>query len=153
MTFEEYLGILNQTASEESARLFINSINQDLELNETRTSQVIEKQLHRLIYVNDDKYSGCIENISRQVGNLAYIDPFPNQKVKFIAEMDDRTTKMCMSLNDQIFNTKDKNIFYRYSDEAKTKIRYEIDGLELGINMPPIMDHFHWCRSILTYQV
>lgn len=151
--FDEYLGILNQTASEEAARLFINYIYQEMDLESFGTTKMIEKQLNRLISVNENKRSGVIENISRQVGNLAYVDPFPNQKVKFVAEMDDRTTKMCMSMNDFIFNTKDRNVFYRYSDAAKTKIRYDINGLLLGINLPPIDDHFHYCRSILTYQI
>ena len=151
--FEQYLEVLCQTDSEEMSKLFINSINQELVLTISRCHVLIEKQLNRLISINEEKHSGVIENITRQVGNLAYIEPFPNQKVRFVAEMDDRTTKMCMSMNDYVFNTKDRNIFYRYSDEAKTKVKYDIEGLQLGINLPPIMDHFHYCRSILTYQV
>lgn len=151
--FDKYLGVLNQTASEESSRLFIDYINSDLILDDSGLSKLIEKQKNRLISINGEKYSGVLENISRQVGNRAYFEPFPNQLVKFVAEVDDKTTKMCLSMNDFIFNTKDRNVFYRYSAATNTKVKYEIDGLVEGINLPPIMDHFHWCRSTLTYQV
>ncbi|MBQ1567075.1 MAG: hypothetical protein IIZ80_04195 [Erysipelotrichaceae bacterium] len=150
--FESYIEILNQTASEEASRIFINTINQDLILEESMLSKMIDKQLHRFISVKDGRYSGLLENTSRQIGNMAYTQPFPNHKVRFVAEMDDRTTKMCMSMNDYIFNTKDRNVFYRYSDAAKSKVKYDIQGLQLGVNLPPIMDHFHYCRSIVSYQ-
>lgn len=153
VTFYEYLNILNQTASEEASRILINTIQQELILEDSMLDKMIKKQLHRVISVKNNRFSGLLENTSRQVGNLAYVDPFPNQKVRFIAEMDDRTTKMCMSMNDYIFNTKDRNVFYRYSDAEKTKVKYDIYGLQLGVNLPPIMDHFHYCRSILSYQV
>lgn len=151
--FYNYLEILNQTSSEEASKIFINLIQQELVLDDSGISRMIEKQLNRLISIKKNRFSGLLENTSRQIGNMAYIMPFPNQKVRFIAEMDDRTTKMCMSMNDYIFNTKDRNVFYRYSDAAKSKIKYDIQGLQLGINLPPIMDHFHYCRSVLSYQV
>lgn len=151
--FEDYILILCQTSSEETSRLFINAINQGLSLKHSDLSKIIQKQTNRFISINEERSSGVIENTSRQVGNMAYTEPFPNQLIKFVAEMDDKTTRMCMSMNDYIFNTKDRNVFYRYSDEAKKLVKYDIYGLVLGINQPPIMDHFHYCRSILTYQV
>lgn len=153
VTFEEYLNVLSQTASEEMAKLIINSIYQGVELDEKTLQTLIDKQSNRIISIKNDRYSGVSENIARQVGNKAYIEPFSNDLCKFVAEVDDRTTKMCLSMNDYIFNTKDTNIFYRYSAEKDAMMRYEIDGLVQGINLPPITDHFHWCRSTITYQI
>ncbi len=152
-TYEEYLESLTMTATDEMFKKCLQSINSDVDLNEEDIEKLLEKQSNRVLNINDDKYSGVIESMARTVGNKAYIEPFPNEKALFIAEMDERTTKMCKSLNGQIFNTKDKNVFRRYSDSQKGIIEYEIDGLVEGINLPPINDNFHWCRSTITYQV
>ena len=74
-----------------------------------------------------------------------------DQLVRFVAEMDDRTTEMCRSLDGQIFHTKAWNRFTRYSDFYKGLHTFSWFGLEQGLNLPPINDHFHWCRSTIVY--
>ena len=150
-TFEEYLETLVMTDVEETYSKCIQSINNDRDLTLEDISKTLEKQKNRVLNVSEDKYSGVVDTMARTVGNKAYTEPFPNEKVLFIAEMDERTTKMCTSLNGQVFNTKDNNKFTRYSDSQKGIIEYDIDGLVDGINLPPINDNFHWCRSTLTY--
>lgn len=158
-SYEEYLQTLTMTDSDEMFKKCIQAINSESELKEEDIAKLIEKQQNRVLKIGkdettgSDKFSGIIESMSRTVGNKAYIQPFPNQQVKFVAELDSRTTKMCLSLNGQIFNTIDTNKFKRYSDKAKTEVSYETKGLVQGINLPPIEDHFHWCRSTITYQI
>ena len=69
------------------------------------------------------------------------------EKVIYVAVMDDRTTRICESMNGQIFNVNDKNIYFRYANNNDVKMtKYETNGLQIGENMPAL--HFS-CRSIL----
>ena len=67
--------------------------------------------------------------------------------------MDKRTTKMCESLNNQIFYLDKVNTYQRYSDYDKRIVTYTTKGLVVGENLPPISNHFHWCRSTITYLI
>lgn len=163
-TYEDYMQTLVTTATDELIKVLNDFINREADITEEDIKKILTKQQNRILNINQREvdgeiipneftYSGILETESRQVGNNAYVDPFPNFKCRFIAEMDERTTPMCVSLNEQIFNTKDENEFERYSDTAKGLVKYKFDGLVQGINLPPITDHFHWCRSTITYQV
>ena len=69
------------------------------------------------------------------------------EKVMYVAVMDERTTRICQSMDRQVFNVKDKNIYFRYAnnnDERMTK--YETIGLQIGENCPAL--HIN-CRSVL----
>ena len=149
LSYVEYLKLLSQTSVEESLKVFTNAINQ--KLDSINLDKTIKKQSNRLLCINENKYSGIVETEAISCGNKAYYKPFPNQKVLFIAVMDDRTTDMCKSMDGMIFNTYDKNSFDRYSASEQGLKRYEIEGLIDGINCPPITDGFHWCRSTLAY--
>lgn len=151
--FEEYLQSLTLTAHDEMFSKCIQAINKDKILTWEELEKLLNRQSNRILNINDDKFSGTLDDMSRRTGNKAYIEPFPNEKAIFIAEMDERTTRMCASLNGQIFNTKDTNVFRRYSDSQKNIVEYEVEGLVEGINLPPIDDNFHWCRSTIIYQV
>ena len=151
--FEEYLQSLTLTAHDEMFSKCIQAINGDKILTWEELEKLLNRQSNRILNINDDKFSGTLDDMSRRTGNKAYIEPFPNEKAIFIAEMDERTTRMCASLNGQIFNTKDTNVFRRYSDSQKNIVEYEVEGLVEGINLPPIDDNFHWCRSTMTFQV
>ena len=60
---------------------------------------------------------------------------------------------MCESMNNMLFFVNDWNKFYRYSDIDGRDVLYTVKGLEQGINLPPINNHFHWCRSTVTYLI
>jgi hypothetical protein len=75
------------------------------------------------------------------------------KKCRFIAIHDKKTTEMCVSLDGQIFNVHDWNKFRRYSASSENYQTYNIYGLVAGVNLPPIDDHFHYCRSTITYQL
>ena len=77
-----------------------------------------------------------------------------NSKVRFIAVEDDKTTLMCDSLNNKEFYINKENIFDRYYGETQKELivqRIRCNGLVLGLNLPPIQHHFHYCRSSITY--
>ena len=118
----------------------------------------LKKMGNRIILVQDGKSSGTLDDTSRIVGNTAFItvataDEKEKFQVRFIAELDDRTTKMCKSLDLQLFWANDWNEFYRWSDLNKDYVKVRIFGLQTGVNLPPITDHFHWCRSTITYDI
>ena len=150
-TYYEYLDGLIISQEEEMESFLINA-SMSGKLSEDGLNVVLQKQVNRIIKVNNDKYSGGLDDAIRVVSNNAYLyDPPKDAQVKFIAEMDDRTTKMCQSLNGQLFYVNKKNTFRRYSASAQNVISVTCDGLVQGLNLPPVSDHFHWCRSTITY--
>ena len=56
---------------------------------------------------------------------------------------------MCHSLDGKEFWLDKINKFERYSDSVGKIIEYEVFGLVSGINLPPIDDHTHYCRSTI----
>ena len=72
-------------------------------------------------------------------------------EVEFVAVEDKVTTKMCYSLNGQRFKVHDWNEFKRYSKANDSIVKYRCYGLVTGLNLPPIDDGFHWCRSSIKY--
>ena len=155
LKFKDYLRALNETAAEEMFKQLIVLIRLKAEITATGIYTYLLKQANRILNINRDKMSGVLVDVSRAAGNKAYVqaDDGKDQLIKFVAEMDDRTTDMCISLNGQLFHTHDWNRFTRYSAYYKGLHTFSWYGLEQGLNMPPINDHFHWCRSTMTYQV
>lgn len=154
MSYENYLIALSQTSAQETYRRIIELLKMKVKIVLSDLKQLLLKQVNRILNINKGKYSGAIVDVSRQAGNKGYIMPAEekDQLVMFIAEIDDRTTKMCRSLDGQIFHTKAWNRFTRYSDFYKGLHTFSWFGLEQGLNLPPINDHFHWCRSVVTFQ-
>ena len=157
-TKEAYLYGLAMTNAEEMYKRVINNMqgSKPLDIDNQDMQDLLLKQRNRLIAIKDGKYSGAIENMTESYCNLAYLQSGINndiRKCKFIAVMDKRTTKMCESLNNQVFHLDKMNVYQRYSDIDKKDIIYHTKGMVLGENLPPIMNHFHWCRSTITYQV
>ena len=69
------------------------------------------------------------------------------KKVIYVAVMDEKTTKICESMNGQVFNVNDWNTYYRYADNKDERMtKYETKGLKVGENQPAL--HIG-CRSVL----
>ena len=154
-TYIEYLDGVIMSQVEQAESFLLVSLQQNVEISENALKVVITKQIHRILKIKNGKYSGGLDDATRNVSNQAYTyEPKNNnQQVRFIAHIDERTTEMCRSLNGQIFNTVDENVFKRYSANSGRVVEVRCKGLVQGLNMPPIQDHFHWCRSTLTYQI
>lgn len=158
---EYYNAYVRYCAKEINNQVIIN-IQQDKGLNvdDVEFQKIFDSQRKRLLnrkHTDDfDKYSGAIDSQITMLfnkGTLKGYEDYGVEQVRFIAEMDRRTTKMCSGLNNQIFKINDWNKYYRYSDEDEKDVLYTTFGLEVGQNLPPIDNHFHYCRSTISYNL
>lgn len=152
--FYKYLNALSMQSTDEVMKKAITCYQQDINITEEILKDILKKQKNRLLCINDGKYSGVIDDLSRIVGNNAYLkvsDDIEDIQVRFIAEMDYKTTKMCRGMDNMLFFVHKTNKFYRYSEIDHKDVYYEVKGLVQGVNLPPINNHFHWCRSTITY--
>jgi hypothetical protein len=128
-----------------------------LEIDSNEFSSVLNRRSNKYLKKKDreravDQYSGALNNQVVFLVNQIALQGMLRQgctKVRFVAVVDDRTTEMCRSLNGQIFDIFEMNVFSRYSAEDGKNIIYRVKGLQLGANLPPIDNHFHYCRSTI----
>lgn len=153
-----YIEALALTNAQEIERQTIIQLQQNKKPNieDDVFKNILKKQQNRYISINDDKISGALESQVVEIANKSLLKAGEDVgqkklRVRFIAEIDDRTTKMCDGMNGMLFYVNDWNRFYRYSDDDKRDVLYTIKGLEVGANLPPINNHFHYCRSTITY--
>lgn len=155
--FNTYSQIVIKNNTDKLYRQAIININQqkELDINDVEFQNIIDRQVDNKIKINGDKIYGAIDHKLIELDNKAKIEGIKlldrKAKIKFIAIEDNVTTKMCKSLNNQIFNVHDWNEFYKYSKTNEKIVKYRCFGLIPGLNMPPIDDGFHWCRSTLAY--
>nr|DAO79969.1 MAG TPA: ADP-ribosyltransferase exoenzyme [Caudoviricetes sp.] len=131
----------------------------DLKIDSSEFQTIINRQNNQRLNINDDKISGYMDLTMIGLNNLAKVEGIKsvtedNTKVRFIAVEDDKTTLMCDSLNNQEFYINKENIFDRYYGENQKELRLQrirCNGLVLGLNLPPIQHHFHYCRSTIIY--
>jgi hypothetical protein len=153
-----YIEALALTNAQEIERQTIIQLQQNKKPNieDDVFKNILKKQQNRYISINDDKISGALDSQVVEIANKSLLKAGEdvgqkNLRARFIAEIDDRTTKMCDGMNGMLFYVNDWNRFYRYSDDDKRDVLYTIKGLEVGANLPPINNHFHYCRSTITY--
>lgn len=129
----------------------------ELDVNNDEFEKLFNKQ--NKTYLNKkkdnnevDKFSGALDNYVSWFTNQVALEGMKKQGVKeviFIAIEDDVTTDMCKSLNGQVFKIYEWNTFSRYSKEDDKNIIYKVKGLQVGANLPPIDNGFHYCRSTI----
>ena len=151
----DYLELLVMTNAQEMFKQCLICLQQNKKIKAKDLKDLVHKQRNRIIDINGDKESGALVDTTRGLGNDIYTDSFDDKdlQVRFVAEMDNRTTPMCESMNNMLFYVNDYNHFYRYSAMDKKDVYYSCYGLEAGVNLPPINNHFHWCRSTITYDL
>ncbi len=132
----------------------------ELEIESNEFQRIIKQQNNNKLCVNGEKISGLIDSQLIGLNNMAKIEGIKdiedNAKVKFMAVIDGNETDMCHSLDGQVFYIDKENVFNRYYGETQKDLRIQrikCKGLVLGLNLPPISHHFHWCRSTITYQI
>ena len=131
----------------------------DLEIDSSEFQPILNRQNNQKLNINNDKISGAADLQMIGLNNLAKVEGIKevaedNSKVRFIAVEDDKTTLMCDSLNNQEFYINKENVFNRYYGETQKELtvqRIRCNGLVLGLNLPPIQHHFHYCRSTIMY--
>lgn len=128
-----------------------------LDITKDIYQNLIKRQQNSRLNINGNKISGDADLTLIGINNKAKLEgiySFDNKaKVQFVSVEDSKTTKMCKSLDGQRFKVHDWNEFERYSENNRRITKYRCYGLIVGLNCPPIDDHFHWCRSTVTYQV
>ena len=131
----------------------------NLEIDSSEFQTIIQRQNNQKLNINNDKISGAADLQMIGLNNLAKVEGIKevtedNSKVRFIAVEDDKTTLMCNSLNNQEFYINKENVFDRYYGENQKELKLQkirCKGLVLGLNLPPIQHHFHFCRSTIVY--
>lgn len=158
IVFADYLDSLYLTNMQEIQKMYLINLQQNKKLNVDGdlAQRQFEKQRNRLLSIYEDKFSGGLDKYVTALGNMAYIEAggTENKKVKLVSDHCDNVTDMCEYMNGMIFNTRKRNIFKRPMGKTKKDLliqEVDIMGLVIGINHPPISEHFHWCHSILTY--
>lgn len=126
-----------------------------LKVNSEEFKNLIIKQQKRKLNVKPGKISGDTDLTLIGLNNRAKIEGITSfdseAKVQFVAVHDNVTTKMCKSLDGQIFYAHNMNTFRRYSQTNESLVKYKCYGLVQGLNLPPIDDGYHWCRSTIKY--
>lgn len=158
--FRDYLSALYLTNAQEIQKQYFINLQQENELDVygDYMQRQFEKQQNKLIAINEDKFSGGLDKYVTALGNMAYIEAGgeENRIVKLISDRCDNVTEMCLYMDGMTFNTKKRNVFKRPIGKSAKDLAIQevnVQGLVVGINLPPISEHFHWCHSILTFQV
>lgn len=127
----------------------------ELDITNDIYQNIIKRQNNSRLNINGDKISGDVDLTLIGMNNRAKMEGIysfdENAEVEFIAVEDKSTTKMCHSLNGQRFKVHGWNEFKRYSKANDSIVKYRCYGLVTGLNLPPIDDGFHWCRSTIRY--
>lgn len=162
-TLEEYKGAKALNSTYQIHRQATMDIQQGRKPIVNRMEQELEREQNERLKIRQDIergliISGVIDMLLIGINNMAKVEGIAvatgdDAKVKFVAIRDEKTTKMCKSLDGQLFNIHGKNTFTRWSDSDKAMRRYTCDGLVLGLNLPNITNHFHWCRSTIIYNI
>lgn len=159
--WKQYIEATIQYNAQQIYKQLILNIQQQksLEIDSNEFQIIINRQNNQKLNINNDKISGAVDLQMIGLNNLAKAEGIKevtedNSKVRFIAVEDDKTTLMCDSLNNQEFYINKENVFDRYYGETQKELtvqRIRCNGLVLGLNLPPIQHHFHYCRSTIMY--
>lgn len=131
----------------------------DLEIDSSEFQTIINRQNNQKLNINNDKISGAVDLQMIGLNNLAKVEGIKsnadnNAQVEFWAVTDEHSTEMCQSMNMMRFYINKENKFDRYWGNSKKDVKLmpvSVKGLVPGINLPPIMYYWHWCRSTIRY--
>ncbi len=132
--------------------------NKENKIDDDVFQNIIKKQQNAKLCINGDKISGAVDNQLIGMNNLAKVEGITsidkNAEVVFISDMCEHVTDMCLHMNGMKFKIKGENQFDRYYGETQKELRMmriKCKGLVLGVNLPPISHHFHYCHSTIQY--
>ena len=159
--FEQYIQATIQFNTQQIYRQMTIDLQQQKQSDITNDiyRNLIKRQNNSKLNINGDKISGDIDAQLIGLNNLAKVEGIKEvdseAQVRFIATIDGNETDMCHSLDGKLFYINKENEFNRYYGETQKDLKIEkikCKGLVLGLNLPPISHHFHWCRSTIVYQ-
>lgn len=155
--WQEYIEVITKYNADQIYRQMTIDLQQQKELDITNDiyQNLIKRQQNSRLNINGDKISGAVDLQTIGLNNLAKIEGIKSldnkAKCKFIGINDEKQTDMCKSLDSQEFYIHDWNEFERYSKSNDCIKKYRCYGLVIGLNLPPINDGFHYCRSTIVY--
>lgn len=131
----------------------------DLEIDSSDFQTIMSRQNNQKLNINGDKISGAVDMQMIGLNNLAKVEGIKavaedDAQVEFWAVTDEHSTEMCQSMNMMKFYINKENKFDRYWGNSKKDVKLmpvSVKGLVPGINLPPIMYYWHWCRSTIRY--
>lgn len=159
-TYNQYIQTILRYNAEQIYRQYIIDLQQQKEsdISNDIYQNIINKQQNNKLCINANKISGEVDLTLIGINNMAKAEGIAsvdnNAKVIFLANIDGNETEMCHSLNNQEFYIHKENEFDRYYGETQKDLairRVKCKGLVLGLNLPPISHHFHYCRSMIQY--
>ena len=155
--WKDYIEAITKYNADQIYRQTTIDLQQQKELDITNDiyQNLIKRQQTSRLNINGNKISGDVDLTLIGINNKAKLEGIysfdDKAEVRFVSIEDEKTTKMCRSLDGQRFKVHDWNEFERYSETNGRVTKYKCYGLISGLNLPPINDHFHWCRSYIIY--
>ena len=158
--WKEYIEAIIKFNTDQVYRQVCINIQQEneLKIDSGAFPNILQKQQNQKLCINDNKISGDVDLTVIGINNQAKIEGIKSldndAKVVFLSNLDGTETPMCHSLNRQEFFVNKENEFNRYYGENPKSLsikKIKCFGLVLGLNLPPINHHFHWCRSMVQY--
>ena len=161
LTWKQYIEATIQYNTQQIYKQAILNIQQqkNLEIDSSEFQTIINRQNNQRLNINNDKISGAVDLQMIGLNNLAKVEGIKsnaddNAQVEFWAVTDEHSTEMCQSMNMMKFYINKENKFNRYWGNNKKDVKImpvSVKGLVPGINLPPIMYYWHWCRSTIRY--
>lgn len=159
--FEQYIEATIKYNADQIYRQMTIDLQQqnEIDIGNDIYQNLLKKQGNYKLNVKDGKaISGDIDITLIGLNNIAKVEGIKSidkdAECLFISDLCEHVTDMCSNMNLYKFKVNDWNSFDRwYGETAKTlKIeRIKCFGLVLGLNLPPITHHFHYCHSTITY--
>lgn len=161
LTWKQYIEATMQYNAQQIYKQSIINIQQqkNLEINSSEFQTIINRQNNQKLNINNDKISGAVDMQMIGLNNLEKVEGIKanadnDAQVEFWAVTDEHSTEMCQSMNMMKFYINKENKFDRYWGNSKKDVKLmpvSVKGLVPGINLPPIMYYWHWCRSTIRY--
>lgn len=159
--WEQYIEATMQYNTQQLYKQAILNMQQqkDLEIDSNEFQTIINRQNNQKLNVNGNKISGAADLQMIGLNNLAKVEGIKantddDAQVEFWAVTDEHSTEMCQSMNMMRFYINKENRFDRYWGNTKKDIKLmpvRVKGLVPGVNLPPIMYYWHFCRSTIRY--
>lgn len=159
--FEQYIQATIQFNAQQIYRQAIIDLQQQNKPDITNDiyQNLLKRQSNYRLNIKDGKVtSGDVDVTLIGLNNMAKVEGIKlldkDAECLFISDLCEHVTQMCSNMNGYKFKVSGWNSFDRWYGETAKDLRLErvkVKGLVLGINLPPITHHFHYCHSTIMY--
>ena len=137
--------VYKDSTTDYNANEMYNAIVVEYKEEKKTIKEVLDRQENRIVKIKKKEYgksySGALENNIDYITTYSQLQIFKKygiERVKWISVVDDRTCKECESLDGKEFNLNEWNEFVKYENDDKEIETFKVDGIEIGVNAPPI---------------